>query len=129
MRGPELWGLVLFALDKINIREQSAQHEWGQSSDQGHFIKLTGELTFGATEPPNRLPTNMWDRQRDAGHLSDGQTRVWWMIHDSDVPGRHRVRWFDVVFVKQIHAETMAERIRSHNEWREFAGAVGLPAI
>lgn len=120
MRGPEQWGVVIFALDNIRIKEQSERHEWGDQSSQGHFLKLTGELTLGVTEPRNRLPTNIWDRQRYAGHLSDGQTRVWWIIHDNDIPGRPGVRWFDVVFAAHIYAVTTAERTRSNQAWLDF---------
>lgn len=112
--------MVIFALNKIKIKEQSERHEWGDQSSQSHFLKLTGELTLAVTEPRANLPTNIWDRQRYAGHLSDGQTRVFWIIHDNSIPGRPRVRWFDVIFAKQIYAGTIAERIRSHDAWLQF---------
>lgn len=120
MRGPELWGLVIFALDRIKIKEQTTEQEWQARPDQRHIIMITGELKLGMMEPPDRLPKNIWDRQRYGGYLSDGETQFWWIIHDSDIPGRHRVRWFDVVFAKEIHADTTAERMRSHGKWREF---------
>lgn len=120
MRGPELWGVEIFALDKIRIKEQSTQEEWEARPDQGHFIKITGELTLGRTQCQNTLPRNMWDRQRYGGFLSDGETRFWWIIHDSNITGRNRaVRWFDVVFAKHIHADAFADRMRSHDSWRK----------
>lgn len=118
MRGPELWGAVIFALDKI--MKPSTQPGCEAQSDESHILRITGELTLYVIRRQNMLPKNMWDRQRDAGYLSDGETRVWWIIHDNEMARWPRRLLFDVIFVRQPHADTIAERIRSYDAWREF---------
>lgn len=118
MRGPELWGAVIFALG--NIKKPSTQPGCEAQSDESHILQITGELTLYMTRRQNMLPKNMWDRQRYAGYLSDGETRVWWIIHDNEMSRCPPKRLFDVMFVRQPHADTIAERIRSYDAWQEF---------
>ena len=120
MHGPERLGLVQFSIDKIQVEEQSLQLEWEAQSDEHHVLRLTGELTFSPTLGGNTLPGDMWDRQRYGGGLSDGETQVWWITHDNDIPGRTRARWFDVIFVRRTYADTVVERMRSYETWRDF---------
>lgn len=118
MRGPELWGAVVFALDKI--MKPSRQPGWEAQPDESHILRITGELIFYVIKRQNMFPKNIWDRQRDAGCLSDGETRVWWIIHGNDIARCPRTCLFDVIFIREPHADTMAERVRSYNTWREF---------
>ena len=118
MHGPERLGLVAFAIGKLE--EQNAQQEWEAQSEEGHLLRLSGELTLGITRRRHRLPRNIWDRQRYGGELSDGLTEVWWIIHDSNIPGRIGARYFDVIFVRETFADTEAERMRSYEAWRGF---------
>lgn len=117
MYGPEILGLDVFALDNLQTVEQDVH---SARPEEGHLLKIEGELIQGVTRPRNNLPRNMGDRQRQGGSLSDGMTRVWWIIHDNFMPGRPGVRLFDVIFVRQAEADTIADRRRSYNEWSEF---------
>lgn len=118
MRGPELWGVVIFALDKI---VKPSRHPGCEAqSDESLILRITGELILHVIQRDNTLPKDIWDRQRDAGYLSDGETRVLWIIHDNEIARWPHKRLFDVIFTRQAYADTTAERIRSYNAWREF---------
>lgn len=116
MHGPERWGLDVFALENLQTVEQDVH---SARPEEGHLLKVEGELIQGVTRPRNDLPRNIWDRQRQGGTLSDGVTRAWWIIHDSFIPGRPGVRLFDLIFVRQADADTIGDRRRSYNQWRE----------
>lgn len=116
MHGPERLGLDVFAFDNLRTVDQDLSLA---RPEEGHLLKIEGELIQGVTQPRNNLPRNMWDRQRQGGTLSDGRTRVWWIIHDNFMPGRPGVRLFDVIFVRQADANTNSGRRLSYNAWRE----------
>lgn len=118
MRGPELWGAVVFALN--NIKERITKKTCEAQPCEDHILRITGDLSLVVTRLQNSLPKSPWDRQRDAGHLADGETRVLWTIHDNHIPDRPCDRWFDVIFARKAYADTPAMETRSFNAWREF---------
>lgn len=118
MYGPERWGCVLFALN--NVEEQSADPAQEAESGQNHTLRIRGELFLGITHRRHSLPRSIWDRQRYGGLLSDGSTRVWWIIHDTNIPGRIGERYFSVLFTTRHLADTRSARMRSFQQWRGF---------
>lgn len=113
MHGPERWGCVLFGLN--HQEEWRADPDDQEADSSEHYIlRIRGELFLGITKPRHQLPRNMWDRQRRGGHLSDGATQVWWIIHDINIPGRIGERYFEVVFVGRQGTG------RSFETWRRF---------
>lgn len=117
MHGPERLGCVLFGLSNLHWHEVPAAP--ADTSEPGgfHNLRLSGELFLGITRPTHRLPRNMWDRQRSGGRLSDG-TRVTWIIHDINMPGRIGERYFDVVFSRRHFASSTTDRDSSFERWK-----------
>lgn len=118
MHGPERLGCILFSLR--NLQEHEAPPESAESSGGFHTLRISGELYLGITRRRHWLPTNMWDRHRSGGRLTDGMTRVSWNIHDQNMPGRDGERYFDVIFSRRNFSHSITDQRNSFARWRDL---------
>lgn len=117
MRGPERCGLVSFTIDDIEERDEQG---WNVQPSDYFVLRLSGTLRMGITWANHTLPRNIWDRQRDGGFLSDGMTRVGWIINDSNIRDRPGVRRFDIIFGRPSWVDCIGDWYRDYYEWREL---------
>ncbi|POS71596.1 hypothetical protein DHEL01_v210012 [Diaporthe helianthi] len=118
MHGPEKLGCVIFSLS--NIQEHDVPTGPLDTSGGSHTLRLSGELFLGITRRNNSLPRDIWDRRRSGGLLSDGMTRVWWIIHDTNISGRMGERYFEVLFTKRHYYSSTTDQSVYFERWRDY---------